>query len=204
MTGLRPLEADPPAYAGGTPNIAVITAVVALRLSAPAVFPTRRGSSRHPESRPLAAAVADRAAFGGTKTLYPARLRRTPKNNETYAQEQQDMQGRPPVTMSETNKQLARDYFQAFLKRDEAWWESHIAPEFRRHDPGLPFEVIGPAGVKRLADALPPWHSRHGAAHRGRHRGGRKGAGAPARERHAWRRPHGCGGHRPHDRHRGA
>ena len=58
--------------------------------------------------------------------------------------------------MSETNKQLARDYFQAFLERDEAWWEAHIAPEFRRNDPGLPFEVIGPAGVKRLADALHP------------------------------------------------
>jgi predicted ester cyclase len=60
------------------------------------------------------------------------------------------------MTESETNKQLARDYFQAFLKRDEAWWQAHIAPEFRRHDPGLPFAVIGPAGVKQLADALHP------------------------------------------------
>ena len=60
--------------------------------------------------------------------------------------------------MSETdaNKQLARDYFKAFLAADETWWRSHIAGDFRRHDPGLPFEVIGPEGVKRLADALLP------------------------------------------------
>ena len=58
--------------------------------------------------------------------------------------------------MSEANKQLARDYFTAFLAADEAWWAEHIAPGFRRHDPGLPFEVVGPAGVKRLADALLP------------------------------------------------
>lgn len=56
----------------------------------------------------------------------------------------------------EANKQLARDYFRAFLDRDEAWWQQHIAPRFRRHDPGLPFEVVGPAGVKQLADALHP------------------------------------------------
>ena len=54
------------------------------------------------------------------------------------------------------NKQLARDYFRAFLDRDEAWWRSHIAPEFVRHDPGLPFQVKGPDGVKQLADALHP------------------------------------------------
>lgn len=56
----------------------------------------------------------------------------------------------------QANKQLARDYFKAFLDRDEAWWNRHIAPGFRRHDPGLPFEVVGPAGVKQLADALHP------------------------------------------------
>ena len=56
----------------------------------------------------------------------------------------------------EENKQLARDYFQAFLDRDEAWWQAHIAPDFKRHDPGLPFQVVGPAGVKQLADALHP------------------------------------------------
>lgn len=60
------------------------------------------------------------------------------------------------MSIQEQNKQLARDYFRAFLDRDEAWWQQHIAPSFRRHDPGLPFEVIGPAGVKQLADALHP------------------------------------------------
>jgi predicted ester cyclase len=54
------------------------------------------------------------------------------------------------------NKQLARDYFKAFLAADDKWWQKHIAPTFRRHDPGLPFEVVGPAGVKQLADALLP------------------------------------------------
>ncbi|MBE7202933.1 MAG: ester cyclase [Parafilimonas terrae] len=60
------------------------------------------------------------------------------------------------MTDLSANKQLCRDYFQAFLKRDEAWWRQHIAPEFRRHDPGLPFQVVGPGGVKQLADALHP------------------------------------------------
>jgi predicted ester cyclase len=60
------------------------------------------------------------------------------------------------VATTEQNKQLARDYFRAFLDRDEAWWQAHIAPTFRRNDPGLPFEVIGPAGVRQLADALHP------------------------------------------------
>jgi glutathione S-transferase len=70
VTGLRPLEADPPAYAGGTPNIAVITAVVAfdylrLRFSdAPWVEPT-------PRLEALAATVADRPAFSGTKPYIP-------------------------------------------------------------------------------------------------------------------------------------
>jgi len=56
----------------------------------------------------------------------------------------------------EENKQLCRDYFDAFLKRDTAWMERHIAPEFVRHDPGLPFEVRGPEGVAALHDALMP------------------------------------------------
>lgn len=54
----------------------------------------------------------------------------------------------------ESNKQVCRDYFQAFLAGDTAWMEGHIAPGFVRHDPGLPFEVRGPAGVKQLHDAL--------------------------------------------------
>ena len=56
----------------------------------------------------------------------------------------------------EANKQLVREYFRAFLEADEAWWNKHIAPDFKRHDPGLPFEVIGPGGVKQLAEALLP------------------------------------------------
>jgi predicted ester cyclase len=34
--------------------------------------------------------------------------------------------------------------------------QRHIAPGFVRHDPGLPFEVRGPEGVKKLHDALMP------------------------------------------------
>ncbi len=60
------------------------------------------------------------------------------------------------MTDLEADKQLCRDYFTAFLRSDEAWWHAHIAPDFRRHDPGLPFEVRGPAGVKQLAEALLP------------------------------------------------
>ncbi len=60
------------------------------------------------------------------------------------------------MSTQDDNKQLARDYFTAFLAADEVWWKAHIAPDFRRHDPGLPFEVVGPQGVKQLADALLP------------------------------------------------
>lgn len=56
----------------------------------------------------------------------------------------------------EANKQLCRNYFAAFLKRDTAWMQRHIAPGFVRHDPGLPFEVRGPEGVATLHDALMP------------------------------------------------
>ena len=44
----------------------------------------------------------------------------------------------------EANKQVVRDYFKAFLAKDVAWFRDHIEPGFRRHDPGLPFEVVGP------------------------------------------------------------
>jgi predicted ester cyclase len=54
------------------------------------------------------------------------------------------------------SKQLARGCFEAFLAKDVAWFKEHIEPGFRRHDPGLPFEVVGPQGVERLADALLP------------------------------------------------
>ena len=56
----------------------------------------------------------------------------------------------------EANKQLCRDYFTAFLKRDTDWMKRHTAPTFVRHDPGLPFEVRGPNGVAQLHDALLP------------------------------------------------
>ncbi|CCD99489.1 ester cyclase [Bradyrhizobium sp. STM 3809] len=57
---------------------------------------------------------------------------------------------------SETNKQICRDYFKAFLARDAAWMEKHVATTFVRHDPGLDFEVRGPQGVLQLHDALMP------------------------------------------------
>ena len=56
----------------------------------------------------------------------------------------------------ESNKQLCRDYFTAFLARDVEWMERHIHADFVRNDPGLPFEVKGPAGVARLHDVLMP------------------------------------------------
>ena len=60
------------------------------------------------------------------------------------------------TTTLELNKQLCRDYFTAFLARDVDWMERHIHADFVRHDPGLPFEVRGPAGVLRLHDVLLP------------------------------------------------
>ena len=39
----------------------------------------------------------------------------------------------------ESNKQLCRDCFTAFLVRDTMWMAQHIAPGFVRHDPELPF-----------------------------------------------------------------
>jgi glutathione S-transferase len=65
ITGFRPLEADPPAYDGGTPSVAVITAIVAvdyLRLrfaEAPWVEPL-------PKLNALRDEVATRAAFAQT------------------------------------------------------------------------------------------------------------------------------------------
>ena len=66
VTGFRPLEAEPPAYAGGTPDVAVITAVVALDYlklrfaDAPWAEPLPRLES-------LRATVAERPAFGRTE-----------------------------------------------------------------------------------------------------------------------------------------
>lgn len=60
------------------------------------------------------------------------------------------------MSVQESNKQLCRDYFRAFLAGDTRWMERHIAPTFVRHDPGLPFEVRGPQGVAALHDVLMP------------------------------------------------
>ena len=54
----------------------------------------------------------------------------------------------------ESNKQLCRDYFTAFVAGDVGWMERHIHADFVRHDPGLTFEVRGPSGVARLHDVL--------------------------------------------------
>lgn len=35
-----------------------------------------------------------------------------------------------------------------------SWMDEHVAPDFVRHDPGLPFEVRGPEGVKHLNSVL--------------------------------------------------
>jgi predicted ester cyclase len=54
----------------------------------------------------------------------------------------------------EDNKRITLEYFDAFVKGDKAWWARHVAPTFRRHDPGLPYEVIGPAGLQHHHDVL--------------------------------------------------
>jgi glutathione S-transferase len=66
VNGLRGLEADPPAYAGGVPNVAIITAVVALDYlqmrfkDAPWVEPT-------PKLDAMRASVGQRTAFASTE-----------------------------------------------------------------------------------------------------------------------------------------
>jgi hypothetical protein len=89
------------------------------------------------------------------------------------------------MSVLEQNKQIVRDYFNAFLAADERWWRDHIAPAFRRHDPGLPFDVMGPAGVKQLADALLPGIPDMQLPIEDLVAEGGEGAGAPAR---AWTR----------------
>lgn len=54
----------------------------------------------------------------------------------------------------EENKRITLEYFDAFVKGDKGWWSRHVAPNFRRHDPGLPYEVIGPAGLQHHHDVL--------------------------------------------------
>lgn len=52
------------------------------------------------------------------------------------------------------HKRVALEYFDAFVKGDSAWWDKHIAPQFKRHDPGLPYEVVGPPGLQHHHDVL--------------------------------------------------
>lgn len=56
--------------------------------------------------------------------------------------------------MSEHNKNIARDYFNAFAKQDRTWLDQHVAPNYVRRDTTLPFEVRGPEGVMKLGDLL--------------------------------------------------
>ena len=70
ITGLRALEADPPVYRGGTPDIAVITAVVAvdyLELR----FDDASWAEPIPRLKALRDSVADRPSFGRTKPYIP-------------------------------------------------------------------------------------------------------------------------------------
>ncbi len=52
------------------------------------------------------------------------------------------------------DKRVAVEYFDAFIKGDAAWWAANVAPEFKRHDPGLPYEVVGPAGLQHHHDVI--------------------------------------------------
>ena len=70
VTGLSALEADPPAYGGGTPDIAVLTAVVAVdyrRLR----FADQPWVEPLPRLEALSAALAERPAFASTKPFIP-------------------------------------------------------------------------------------------------------------------------------------
>ena len=58
------------------------------------------------------------------------------------------------VSDREHNKRVALEYFDAFVAGDQAWWDANVSPAFKRHDPGLPYEVIGPAGLKHHHDVL--------------------------------------------------
>ena len=66
MNGLRGLEADPPAYGRGVPNVAVLTTVVALDY-----LRLRFGDATWVEPTPkldgLLAKVADRPAYASTE-----------------------------------------------------------------------------------------------------------------------------------------
>lgn len=52
------------------------------------------------------------------------------------------------------NKRVALEYFKAFVAGDKAWWDANVSPAFKRHDPGLPYDVVGPAGLQHHHDVL--------------------------------------------------
>ena len=54
----------------------------------------------------------------------------------------------------EETKAVALRYLDAFAAGDLAALDECVAPNYVRHDPGLPFEVRGPEGVKQLVTAL--------------------------------------------------
>ena len=71
ITGFRPLEADPPPYDGNTPNVAVITAVVALDYLT-LRFAEAPWTEPLPKLDALRARVAERPAFKSTEPYVPA------------------------------------------------------------------------------------------------------------------------------------
>jgi predicted ester cyclase len=58
------------------------------------------------------------------------------------------------MSSREHNKRVAVEYFDAFVKGDKAWWTANVSPAFRRHDSGLPYTVVGPAGLQHHHDVL--------------------------------------------------
>ena len=54
----------------------------------------------------------------------------------------------------EQNKGVAVEYFTAFVKGDKTWWAANVSPSFKRHDPGLPYEVVGPSGLQHHHNVL--------------------------------------------------
>ena len=66
VEGFRRLEADPPAYAGGVPDLAVLTAVVAVDYRA-LRFPDHPWVEPVPRLQALRDAVSDRPAYADTK-----------------------------------------------------------------------------------------------------------------------------------------
>ena len=59
-----------------------------------------------------------------------------------------------PTSDRDHNKRVAIEYFAAFVVGDAAWWRDNVSPDFRRHDPGLPYEVIGPDGLQHHHNVL--------------------------------------------------